>query len=135
MYKELLLLLCMYKYITVNITEGHGQQKIWITGMLFFYCWLFFKMYFVFFFLGGGGIVALHLIIIWLCTTDLSVAVKHFSITVLNLVQCTKTWLVNDSYSLIQLKSKACYYTSHRRKHNLLFKGCQKPGESNADSG
>lgn len=23
-------------YITVNITEGHGQQKIWITGMLFF---------------------------------------------------------------------------------------------------
>lgn len=89
MYKELLLLLlCMYKYITVNITEGHGQQKIWITGMLFFYCLLFFKMFFVFFL--GGGIVALHLIIIWLCTTDLSVAVKHFSITVLNLVQCTQ---------------------------------------------
>lgn len=44
---------------------------------------------FLFFFL-GGGIVALHLIIIWLCTTDLSVAVKHFSITVLNLVQCTQ---------------------------------------------
>lgn len=90
MYKELLLLLCMYKYITVNITEGHGQQKIWITGMLFFIVDYFLKCI-LFFFFGGGGIVALHLIIIWLCTTDLSVAVKHFSITVLNLVQCTKT--------------------------------------------
>lgn len=54
MYKELLLLLCMYKYITVNITEGHGQQKIWITGMLFFIVDYFLKCI-LFFFLGGGG--------------------------------------------------------------------------------
>lgn len=55
MYKELLLLLlCMYKYITVNITEGHGQQKIWITGMLFFIVDYFLKCILFFFFLGGG---------------------------------------------------------------------------------